>query len=256
MPDENPKTESVLTDELLKLQAHLEGIEDLHQSMNEAKRLVELAASELKTRADDQWGITQRQLESLKGALEAIEQSAKSSTSLASSLGELAGQISAVDFPARLNAIESVTADQARQVADIRSICADLKDQAESVRADFAKLRDSTESSVGDLAAKVGSSLNALNSLLALARDLATKVESTNVAISTLASSISTLQSQLFRELASVRKEIEQSDSSTKSSFGLLTQKISNLKKWVTLVGLGVLLNAVLIGAVLWKVFR
>lgn len=256
MPYVNPKTENVLTDELLKLEAHLGGVADLYKSMSEAKRLVELAASELKTRADDQWGITQKQLVSLTGALEAIEQSAKSSTSLASSLGELAGQISAVDFPARLNAIESVTSDQARRVAEIRSACADLMDQAESLRNDFMKLRESTEGAVRDLGLQVGGSVDALQSLSVLARDLATKIESMNAAISTLASSVSTLQSQLFRELDSVRKDIEQSDANTKSNFGLITQEIGKLKSRITLVVLGVLLNAVLISAVLWKVFR
>ena len=256
MPEENAKSEQLLTDELLKIQSGLAGIADLYKSMDEAKRLVERATSDLKSRADDQWGITQKQLVSVNDALVAISHSAKSSESLASSLTDLAGQISAVDFPSRLASIESATSAQTQHISAISLACADLKEQAELVRADFIKLRDSTAGSVHDLAGKVDGSLSTLGALSALTRDLAVKVESTNTAISTLASSLSTLQSLLFRELESTRKAIEQSDSSTKVALGAITEELRRMKSRFSLFGVGVVLNTILMVAVLWKVLR
>lgn len=255
MPDTTSITEYVLTDELLKLQTDLGEIEDLYKSMSEAKLLVESATAELRTRADDQWGITQKQLLALSDAIGAIEQSAKASKNLASAVGELAAYIIAVDFPARLKAIESFASEQAGQVENIASVCANLSTQAEAVRTDFADLRESTKSSVSDLGAKISSSENVLNELSSLARDLAVKVESINAAISTLASTISTLQSQLFRAIDTLQENVLRIDSTAKSGFDGIRQDIGKLKKQITLVGIGVLLNAVLVGAVLWKVF-
>ncbi len=264
----------VLSDALLQLQGELDSYKDLYQALEEAKEKIASAESLLKSRAEDQWKANQAQLDSMSRAVTAIDVAAGQSKQLAESLIAVADGVNRVNFPDRLDRIDQSVAGQLAGFNDFQTsqatrhaetltryeelsmelgpIANDLPDRVMSLGEALA----AQKIQLAELEKMIAQKLSELtNEIRTSTIQLAARHDSANLTLSTLATTLHSLQTATGREFGFVHTEIKQCSSDVAKGFTSSSEVLTRITRRISLHSAATVFNTVLLIAVLWVLF-
>lgn len=227
-----------LSESLIRMQTELAAFGELYKSLDEAKLSLERSGEELKGRADDQWASTRDLVELIRAAVDGIEHSSKKAVAMSESITALVSEIGRVDFPQRLDSIDS----RLHESSDtLTSLFSSIKTQVDWLKGELTPLARQLPTRVGELSKHL--------------ETVSGRVDSTNAAISIQASALSTLQSATIREFEGLRREIEDLSAASKDRHGALTSLLAAMRNQVENLRFSVYAVMGFVAVVIWKVW-
>jgi chromosome segregation ATPase len=239
------KKVDALSESLLTLQTELAAFGDLYKNLDEAKASIERSGEELRGRANDQWASTRDFLELIRGAVDGIDRSSNKVVEVSESIIALASEIDRVDFPQRLDSIDSNLEEQSGRLHEssetLTGLFSSIKTQVDWLKGELTPLARQLPTRVAELSKNL--------------ETVSSRVDSTSAAISTQASALSTLQSATIREFEGLRREINVLSTASNDRHEALTTVLASIRTQLVNIGFGAYAILGFVAIAVWKVW-